>query len=296
MQNKDGSVSVKACAKINLALDVLYKRDDGYHEVAMIMQSISLADEVTLVNRPEGITLSVDTPNLAADKSNLAYRAAALIKNMLGIKTGIHIKLVKKIPMAAGLAGGSADAAAVLSGLNQLWDLRLTMSELEKLAADLGSDVPFCLHGGTMLAAGRGERLSPLPALPECYVVLAKPPIDVSTAWVYGHYHADRIETHPDLNGMKKSLENKELALIAAKLGNVLESVTIPAYPCIADLKTCMLENGAMNSLMSGSGPTVFGLVEGREQAEYVAAQLKKQHDAHVVIAKSVRNMEGKNG
>lgn len=296
MQNKSQSINVKACAKINLALDVLHKRDDGYHEVAMIMQSITLADELTLTNSPDGITLSVDTPNLAADKSNLAYRAAALIRSEVGINAGIHIRLVKKIPMAAGLAGGSADAAAVLCGLNQLWDLRLTMSELEKLAADLGSDVPFCLHGGTMLATGRGEKLSPLPDLPECYVVLAKPPVDVSTAWVYGHYQAQRIATHPDLEGMKESLKRKELKVVAAKLGNVLESVTIPAYPCIADLKTCMLENGAMNSLMSGSGPTVFGLVEGRRQAEYVAAQLTKQHDAHVVIARSVQNMEGKNG
>jgi 4-diphosphocytidyl-2-C-methyl-D-erythritol kinase len=262
----------------------------------MIMQSISLADDVRLYKQEERITLGVDVPGLAADKTNLAYRAAALIKDTYGIKLGAHIELVKKIPMAAGLAGGSADAAAVLKGLNRLWNLKLTMSELEKLGADLGSDIPFCLNGGTMMAEGRGEKLSPLSNMPKCYVVLAKLPINVSTAWVYGHYRADRVLDHPDIEGMKKCLKDNDLATIAAKLGNVLESVTIPAYPKIANIKQCMLENGAMNSLMSGSGPTVFGLVEGRDQAEHIAAQLKKHSDARVIIAQSVQNLEGENG
>lgn len=289
-------ITIKAYAKINLALDVLYKRQDGFHEVAMIMQSVSLADEVRLWKREEGITLGVDVPGLAADKTNLAFRAAALLKNTFGIKKGVHIELVKKIPVAAGLAGGSADAAAVLKGLNRLWNLGLSMPELEKLGADLGSDVPFCLHGGTMLAVGRGEKLLPLPEMPKCYVILAKLPIHVSTAWVYGHYRDDRVKEHPDLEGMKEGLKNKDLTLIAAKMGNVLESVTIPAYPGIANLKQSMQENGAINSLMSGSGPTVFGLVKGRERAEHIAVQLKKHSSAQVFIAKTVQDLEGENG
>lgn len=290
------NITIKAYAKINLALDVLYKRQDGFHEVAMIMQSVSLADEVRLRKQEEGITLHVDIAGLAADKTNLAFRAAALLKSTFGIKQGVHIELIKKIPLAAGLAGGSADAAAVLRGLNRLWNLGLSMPELEKLGADLGSDVPFCLHGGTMLASGRGEKLLPLPELPNCYIILAKLPIHVSTAWVYGHYRADRIVEHPDLEAMKESLKNKDLAAIAAKLGNVLESVTIPAYPGIAKLKQSMREDGALNSLMSGSGPTVFGLVKGRDHAEHIALQLKKHSSAQVFIAKSVHDLEGKNG
>lgn len=294
--NITAEVTLKAYAKINLALDVLYKRQDGFHEVTMIMQSVSLADDIRLEKRDEGITLHVDVPGLAADKTNLAFRAAALLKNTYGIKRGVHIELVKKIPVAAGLAGGSADAAAVLKGLSRLWNLGLSMPELERLGADLGSDVPFCLHGGTMLAVGRGEKLLPLPAIPKCYIILAKLPIHVSTAWVYGHYRADRVQEHPDLEAMKEGLKNKDLTAIAARLGNVLESVTISAYPGIANLKQSMQENGALNSLMSGSGPTVFGLVKGRDRAEHIAAQLKKHTSAQVFIAKSVQDLEVENG
>lgn len=176
---------LEARAKINLALDVLYKRSDGYHEVAMVMQSVALADRVCFCEQAEGIVVSTNIPELDSP-ANLAYRAAVLIVNTCGVRRGVHITLEKRIPLAAGLAGGSTDAAAVLTGLNQLWSLGLTLERLEELAATLGSDVPFCLQGGTVLATGRGEALTPLPALPHSWVVLAKPPVDVSTAWVYG--------------------------------------------------------------------------------------------------------------
>jgi 4-diphosphocytidyl-2-C-methyl-D-erythritol kinase len=289
-------VILHARAKINLALDVLYKRDDGYHEVAMIMQSIALADRVGLFEQDEGIAVTTNIAGLDSGPANLAYRAAALIASACGVRRGIRITLDKKIPLAAGLAGGSSDAAAVLNGLNQLWGLGLSMTRLEELAASLGSDVPFCLRGGTMLATGRGEKLSPLPTLPHCWVVLAKPPVEVSTAWVYGNYHPEVVVRHPDIDGMITSLRQRDLAGVTGKLGNVLESVTVPAHPDIAKLKESMLEYGAMASLMSGSGPTVFALVQQRDQAESIAEKIKRQTNAQIIITETACASEGENG
>ena len=286
------TLTLKAYAKINLALDVLYKRPDGFHEVAMIMQAVNLADEVTLSSRPGDIVLTVSRTDLPADASNLAYRAAALLKEYTGCGQGVHIALDKHIPMAAGLAGGSADAAAVLKGLNTLWDLRLGMAELSKLAARLGSDVPFCLFNGTMLAAGRGEMVTPLPPLPACYVVLAKPPADVPTAWVYRQFKPDRVAVRPDIAAMCKALEQGRLDGVADKLANVLESVTIPAHPEIARIKKCMLHCGAMAALMSGSGPTVFGLVSSLDQTESIVSRLKAEGVPEIFVAETVWKME----
>ncbi|QDR83285.1 4-(cytidine 5'-diphospho)-2-C-methyl-D-erythritol kinase [Sporomusa termitida] len=285
-------LTLKAYAKINLALDVFSKRPDGYHEVAMIMQSVSLADTIVLTEQPASIDLSVTIPGLPADGSNLAYRAAALLAEYAKPGKGVHIHLDKQIPLAAGLAGGSADAAAVLRGLNQLWELNLSVDELSKLAAQLGSDVPFCLYNGTMLATGRGEIVRPLPPLPDCYVILAKPAVAVSTAWVYGRFTANEIRVRPDINAMCENLAQGNLAGVAGRLTNVLESVTISEYPQIAAIKNAMLTYGAMAALMSGSGPTVFGLAGCQRQAEKIAGQLKAQGVPEVFVAKTVSKVE----
>jgi 4-diphosphocytidyl-2-C-methyl-D-erythritol kinase len=287
-------LTVKGNAKINLTLDVLYKREDGFHQVEMIMQSIDLADVLSLEERKTGdITIATTIARLPCDQRNLAYRAAALLKETCQVKSGVHIFLEKNIPVAAGLAGGSADAASVLIGLNRLWKLGLSTNELEILGAKLGSDVPFCIRGGTMLATGRGELLQPLTDIKPCYIVLAKPPVGVSTAWVYRQYKGQDVKVHPDTSGVKSSLVQGDLAGVAKGLCNVLETVTIPAHPEIKKLKQSMMQYGAMASLMSGSGPTVFGLVEDQVKAEYIAEKLRCQSAADIFVAKTVGKSEG---
>ncbi len=286
-------LTIKGNAKINLTLDVLYKREDGFHQVEMIMQSIDLADVLHLEERKTGnISIATTIARLPCDQRNLAYRAAALLKETYQVKNGVHIFLEKNIPVAAGLAGGSADAASVLLGLNQLWKLGLSTNELEVLGAKLGSDIPFCIKGGTVLATGRGELLQPLAEIKPCYIVLAKPPIGVSTAWVYRQYRGQDVKAHPDTLGVKSSLEQGDLTGVAKGLCNVLETVTIPVHPEIKKLKQSMMQYGAMASLMSGSGPTVFGLVEEQAKAEYIAEKLKSQSAADIFVARTV----GKSG
>ena len=277
-------ITVNGEAKINLTLDILGKRPDGYHEVSMVMQSVSLHDTLQLERIPEGIELSIDVPWLEADETNLAYRAAAKILAYGRVSGGVRIQLQKLIPMAAGLAGGSADAAAVLRGVNELYGLNLSLDELCSLAAQLGSDIPFCLCGGTMLATGRGEVLKRLPPVPAFWVVLAKPPISVSTAWAYQHYDAEGAERHPDNEAMCRAIAAGSREELAPLLCNVLESVTIKQYPVIAVYKEKMLQQGAMVSMMSGSGPTVFGLLGTRAAAERLAAVLREQTDADVFV------------
>ena len=291
----DKVLTLTANAKINLTLDVLDRRKDGYHEVAMVMQAIDLADQLTLREQPAGITVQTDFPGLAVDQRNLAYKAAELVKRTFHIEHGIHIELKKRIPVAAGLAGGSSDAAGVLRGLNSLWQLGLTPDELSNLGAVLGSDVPFCLYGGTMLATGRGEILAPVAAMPECYVVLAKPAVSVSTAWVYRNYRPVPAALRPDTGKMLHFLQQADLAEISARLGNVLESVTIARHPEIGRLKAWMVESGAMASLMSGSGPTVFGIARDQEQADFIAVKLKKLSNAQIMVAKTVGGMREEN-
>ncbi len=286
---------IAARAKINLALDVLFKRADGYHEVAMVMQSVALADRVTL-EEGAGISVIATAADLDCGPSNLAYRAAALLRERCGVDRGVRVTLEKNIPLAAGLAGGSADAAAVLHGLNRLWGLGLTLPELGEIGAALGSDVPFCLCGGTALATGRGEKLRTLPALPRAWVVLAKPPVAVATAWVYGNYRGERVTVHPDVAGMTVCLDTGDLPGVAARLANVLETVTVPAHPEIAALKAAMRDHGAMASLMSGSGPTVFGLVDNLRQAEQIAAALRGSTDAWVTVTATAGELEGEDG
>ena len=287
-------LTIRAHAKINLTLDVLYKRTDGFHQVEMIMQAIELADILKLEEKAKGdISITSNIAHLPCDHRNLAYQAALLLKETCRVKQGVHILLEKNIPMSAGLAGGSTDAAGVLMGLNRLWDLGLSVTELEKLGAKLGSDVPFCLRGGTMLATGRGEILRPLAPMPPCYIVLAKPRIGVSTAWVYGKYRSDVIAKHPDTKGAELALAQGDFPGVITRLSNVLESVTIPEYPQIRTLKERMIELGAMASLMSGSGPTVFGVVKEQDEAEYIGNKLRSQSDAEIIITKTITANEG---
>lgn len=261
-------ITRKAYAKINLGLDVLRRREDGYHEVRMIMQSVGLYDTLTFTRHEEaGIAVVTDKEELPGDESNLIYKAAKLLTDTYGIRQGVHIALEKRIPMAAGMAGGSTDAAAVFHGMNEMFSLGLSIEEMWVLAVRIGADVPYCIKGGTALAEGIGEILSDLPGMPDCFLLIAKPDIDVSTKFVYENLHADCLEYHPDIDGMIRALSSKELGSVAAKLGNVLETVTVKKYPQVEEIKDFMKAQGALNALMSGSGPTVFGIYDSKERA-----------------------------
>ncbi|MCL7749277.1 4-(cytidine 5'-diphospho)-2-C-methyl-D-erythritol kinase [Halalkalibacter sp. MEB205] len=254
--------SVKAPAKINLSLDAIRKREDGFHEVEMIMTMVDLADRIDLTDREDGvIKVDVSEGFVPNDHRNLAYQAADLLKKRYNVKKGVSIYITKRIPVAAGLAGGSSDAAATLKGLNQLWQLGLSMDELARLGAEIGSDVSFCVYGGTALATGRGELIQQISPPPPCWVILAKPPIGVSTAEVYKRLNVQEIE-HANTKAMIEAIEQQSFAGICDNLHNVLESVTLDMYPEVRNIKEQMIRFGADGVLMSGSGPTVFGLVE----------------------------------
>jgi len=253
---------VKAPAKINLSLDVLSKRPDGYHEVEMIMTTIDLADRIELIlEEKDSIKINSLNRFVPDDQRNLAYQAANLLKKKFNVKKGVTIKIEKNIPVAAGLAGGSSDAAAVLRGLNKLWDLQLTLDELAEIGAEIGSDVSFCVYGGTALATGRGEMIKEIPAPPICWVVLAKPFIGVSTADIYKKLNVSQIN-HPDTEGMIECIRTGDYEAMCNNVGNVLEDVTLNLYPEVAQIKDQMKKFGADAVLMSGSGPTVFGLIQ----------------------------------
>lgn len=261
---------VKAPAKINLTLDVLYKRPDNFHEVEMVMTTVDLADRISLESREDGVIQIISTDNFVPnDHRNFAYQAARLIKDTYCIRQGVSITIEKEIPIAAGLAGGSSDAAATLKGLNELWNLGLTIDELAELGAKIGSDVSFCVYGGTALATGRGEKIKELPAPPNCWVVLAKPKIGVSTAEVYGGLKVEGLE-HPNTKQMIQAIETKDYELLCSSLGNVLETVTFKLHPEVVMLKEQMKRFGADATLMSGSGPTVFGLVDSEARVSRI--------------------------
>lgn len=289
----DTLLTLSANAKINLTLDILGTREDGYHEVAMIMQEISLHDTLSMGKINQGISLTIaiegQKGTLPADESNLCWKAAALVQKEYNLQEGVEIHLTKRIPMAAGLAGGSADAAAVLKGMNHLFRLGMTEARLCELGARLGSDIPFCIMGGTMLATGRGEVLTRLPSFPRLNVVLAKPPVGVSTAWAYKTYDAGYDGPHPDNEAMLEAIHGGDAHKAAGLLCNVLEGVTETEHPVIADYKRLMMEHGAMASMMSGSGPTVFGLVREKQQAWHLADTLKKYDgEAGVFVAETL--------
>jgi 4-diphosphocytidyl-2-C-methyl-D-erythritol kinase len=254
--------TVKAPAKINLALDVLSKRPDGYHDVAMIMQTVALYDTISVRSGFEGIKLTSDSSKIPVDDTNIAYKAAHYLSTKYNVKRGAHIHIEKRIPVAAGLAGGSTDAAAVLKLLNKVWDLKLSKAELMDAGKKLGADVPFCIQGGTCLAEGLGDKLTVIKSMPDCFILLAKPNVGVSTKDVYEGLKLDEIEERPNIPAILQGIQNQDLLKISNNMGNVLESVTTKMYPIILGLKRKLLENGAIGSLMSGSGPTVFGVFE----------------------------------
>ncbi len=272
----------KAYAKINLGLDVLRRRPDGYHEVKMVMQTVGIFDTLTFRRRAgEGtrplISISVDNEELPTDGNNLIYKAAELIMRTYVIKDGVDIKLQKNIPIAAGMAGGSSDAAAVFHGLNELFSLSMSLEDMKKLGVKIGADVPYCIMGGTALSEGIGEILTPISAPPEAYLLIAKPDISVSTKFVYENLHADTLKKHPDIDGMVKALEEGSLKGITDRMENVLETVTVKKYPVIAQIKDEMRSHGAENALMSGSGPTVFGIYREKGTALKAYEEMKKK-------------------
>ena len=264
------SIWINAPAKINIGLDVLRRRDDGYHEVKMIMQSIRLFDRLTITKTTEpGIHLQTNLSFLPVNENNLVYRSAKLLMDEFSIDGGVDIQLSKRIPVAAGMAGGSTDAASCLLAMNDLYKLGLNKTELMERGVTLGADIPYCILKGTALSEGIGEKLSVIPRTPDCYILIAKPGIHVSTKFVYTNLVLDEHTEHPDIDRMIAAMKQNDLTDLCNHLGNVLETVTIPAHPEIAKIKECMMENGALGSLMSGSGPTVFGIFDDLEKASF---------------------------
>lgn len=288
-------IKLKALGKINLGLDVLGRRPNGYHDVRMVMQTVYLYDQILLEKADkEGISLETNLFYLPVNENNLAYRAAKMLIDEFAIKEGVHISLEKHIPVAAGMAGGSSNAAAVLYGMNRLFQLGLTDQELMDRSVQLGADVPYCIMRGTVLAEGIGEKLTPLPAMPKCHVLLAKPPISVSTQKVYEKLDAQEVTKHPDIDGILLGLQTGDLEKITSSMGNVLENVTITEYPQIERIKDVMKEEGALNAMMSGSGPTVFGIYDDKMLARRAAARIREEQLAKQVHVTTMHNARRK--
>ncbi len=307
-------ISVKALAKINLGLDVIKKREDGYHEVRMVMQTIHLFDRLVITRGPSGrtsshsygirskgspeksagragrITISTNLSVLPVNENNLAYRAARLLMEEFQIADAVDIRLYKHIPVAAGLAGGSTDAAAVLYALNRMFDLGLSKKELMQRGVSLGADVPYCVMRGTALAEGIGEKLTPLPPMVRCPVLIAKPQVNVSTRFVYENLKLGGKMKHPDIDQLIADIREKDLSAIASDMGNVLETVTIPNYPVIAQIREHMLSCGALNAMMSGSGPTVFGLFADEDTAAAAYESMRESGLARQVYLTGIYN------
>ena len=284
-------ISLKALAKINLGLDVVRRREDGYHEVRMIMQTIHLYDRLKITKmKTPGIEIHSNLPFLPVNENNLVYKAGKLLMDEFGIREGVRVDLLKRIPVAAGMAGGSSDAAAMLYGMNQLFGLRLSRQALMERGVTIGADVPYCLMRGTALAEGIGEKLKQLPPMVKCPVLIAKPQISVSTKFVYQNLKLDEHTVHPDIDRLIQDIRNKDLQAAAGDMGNVLETVTIPNYPVIAQIKEQMMHSGAVNSMMSGSGPTVFGLFENEKQAKKAYDDMKQTGLAKQLYLTSIYN------
>lgn len=285
------NITLKALAKINLGLDVVRRREDGYHEVRMIMQTIHLYDKLDIKKTTdEGIVITSNFSYVPTNENNLVYKAGKLLMDEFDIKEGVSVHLQKRIPVAAGMAGGSSDAAAMLYGMNQIFDLGLSRKDLMERGVKIGADVPYCLMRGTALAEGIGEKLTSLPPMVKCPVLIAKPAISVSTKFVYENLKLNEETIHPDIDQLVKDIENKDLHAIAGHMGNVLESVTIPEYPIIAQIKDQMMKSGAINSMMSGSGPTVFGLFEDEETARRAYDDMVKSGLAKQIYVTNIYN------
>ncbi len=291
-------MELKATAKINLGLDVLRKREDGYHDLRMVMQMTGMFDRISMFPRAgrPGISFRTNLPYIPANENNLAYRAAKLLMDEFEVNDGLSINLQKFIPVAAGLAGGSTDAAAVLVGTNKLFHLGLSLEELMVRGKKLGADVPYCLLGGTALAEGIGEVLTPLPNLPSCSILLAKPPVSVSTKEVYGALHADEIEIHPDIDGMVEALKAGDLRGVCDRCANVLEDVTAPSRPVIGEMEQDMKKMGALCSIMSGSGPTVFGIFDDESSARKCRNHMRDKYSGSRIFLTRPSNKGGHHG
>lgn len=283
-------MKIEAPAKINLGLDVLCRRPDGYHEVDMIMQTIELFDTVTIEKTAEpGIMLSTNKPELPNDEGNLAYKAARLLFETCGAKdTGVRIHIEKRIPMAAGLAGGSTDCAAVLSGMNTLFSYGLSEEKLMALGKTLGADVPYCLLQGTARSQGIGEKLTPLPKMMRCPVLIAKPGVAVSTKAVYEGLHLDEKTVHPDIDALEEDIKRQDLAALAKDMGNLLATVTEELHPVIKEIRALMEKHGAVRAMMSGSGPTVFGLFSDMKKAQEAEKAMRSSNLAPDVCLTSI--------
>lgn len=287
------TLQAKAYGKINIGLDVLKKRVDGYHEVKMIMQTISLYDHITITKQKNATDIQLETnlSFLPTNDNNLVYKAAKLLKDEFRIQEGLEIKLEKHIPVAAGMAGGSTDAAATLQLLNTMFSLGLSTEELMARAVTLGADVPYCILKGTALSEGIGEILTPLPPLMPCFILIVKPPIHVSTKFVYENLKLDELKTHPNIDAIIEAIDTGNVYAMADNMGNVLETVTEGNYPVISSIKQLMIEHGALSALMSGSGPTVFGIYDKEEAIHDAATFFKINYPLYrTYITKPINN------
>ena len=286
---------LRALAKINLGLDVLGRREDGYHELRMIMQTINMYDQLDMeISEEPGIRITTNLPYVPVNQNNLVYRAANMLMEEFQIKEGLTVDLQKMIAVAAGMAGGSSDAAAAMIGVNRLFQLGLSVKDLMERGVKIGADVPYCLLRGTALAEGIGDRLRALPACPDCYVLIGKPGISVSTKFVYENLHANELKSHPRIDEMLDAIQWHNLYKMADLMENVLETVTIPQYPIIEEIKNHMKEHGALNAMMSGSGPTVFGLFDDKTLAEQACEALRESRLARTVFLTTVFNNGGR--
>lgn len=280
-------IKIEAYAKINLSLDVLRRREDGYHEVRMIMQQVDLKDIIQIEEYKDGIIIETNESELPTDSTNLAYKAWYILSKRFNINRGVKIKIEKNIPIAAGLAGGSSDAAAVLKGLNELWNLNLKEKDLMEIGLEIGADVPYCIMGGTALAEGIGEKLTRLKSFKNKLVLIAKPSIQVSTAYVYRNLKVEDVMKHPDIDNLIKNIELDNVDFVAKNMINVLETVTIEKYPIIQKIKNQMIKYNALGSLMSGSGPTVFGIFDNVDDIIKCKEELERWID-RVHIARTI--------
>ena len=288
-------LELKALGKINLGLDVLGRRENGYHDVRTVMQTVYLYDRIIMKkSKTPGIRLETNLYYLPVNENNLAYQAAQMLMDEFHIEEGVSIQLDKHIPVAAGMAGGSSNAAAVLFGMNRMFSLGLSQKELMERGVKLGADVPYCIMRGTVLAEGIGEILTPLSPMPKCYVLIAKPAISVSTKMVYEKLDSHEIEDHPDIDGILAGLKAGDLKKVAGSMGNVLERVTVDAYPVIDQIKKMMIKEGALNAMMSGSGPTVFGIFEEKATARKAADAIRDARLTKQVYVTNIHNARRK--
>ncbi len=277
---------LRAMAKINLGLDIIGKREDGYHEVRMIMQTIRMYDVLEIRKKSSpGISLSTNLPYIPCDERNLVYKAAKILMDEFHVEEGLSMKLTKSVPVAAGMAGGSSDAAAAFVGVNRLFHLGLSQEELMKRAVQVGADVPYCVMRGTALAEGIGEKLTRLPDLPGCYILIGKPGINVSTRTAYENLDLNEIRRRPDIDGMIRDIKNKDLYSMTGKMENVFEPGIMAKYPVIREIRDLMEKQGALKAMMSGSGPTVFGIFDDAGKMQNATRALKKSGLAKTVFA-----------